>query len=604
MSTDRHRKKEWNRFLEEIRNLRLKSSFYGPKQDYWPSGAAGKVLNEVKMHKLLQLDATAQELTKRDCEALCNYSWKEAKVLFLILSQVGRLNTKHRLRAMQLFKDNNFGDKDLPVPGLWPENDQNSHMFKTWGRFWREKDQEIDEFCKVQYRFTPPVFSSAAEDCFNIDLPEAAILPITDVSKEGVKPSGAFSVVFKVKIHKSHVKLGEQDQQEQRQLPEHYALKQITMKNSQDSRSAYDVWHHEATLLLRIKEMNHPHAVWFLTAFRHDQEHYLLFEWADQGSLRDFLDQENPPKASRGLFQDFVKQFTGLANLLWVAHSDGEDTNHVRHGDIKPDNILCCRNGHYSELGMLKLADWGISRQHNMATSYRVDTSTLVSTRRYQPPEAETKTARSRLYDVWSMGCTILECAIWLLYGQEKFVEFHNRLEGSQEKFYFGDQVHQVVTNSIRQIQEMDERCKPDTAMGDLLQLVKNRLLVIALPDLQNTAATWDGTFVDGEQRAVPYGGVDMGELPSLTLSSVSETAVQEVPTMGFIPTRATAKEMFEQLSKIRNNKDKYGYWRWESNRANFTGPSFKSAAAGSRYLDPGLGPLEKDIDASRGHQF
>ena len=53
----------------------------------------------------------------------------------------------------------------------------------------------------------------------------------------------------------------------------------------------------------------------------------------------------------------------------------------------------------------------------------------------YEAPEAigELNGPRSRLYDVWSMGCITLEFIIWLLYGNDELNNFYGQLKGDAQ---------------------------------------------------------------------------------------------------------------------------------------------------------------------------
>ncbi|KAI0976973.1 heterokaryon incompatibility protein-domain-containing protein [Xylaria arbuscula] len=177
------------------------------------------------------------------------------------------------------------------------------------------------------------------------------------------------------------------------------------------------------------------------------------------------------------------------------------DTKHWRHGDIKPENILIFKDSTW--LGTLKIADLGLAKQHQFATEFRHQaTSTKHSTVHYQAPEAvtNTKEPRSRRYDVWSMGCIILEFIIWFLYGSEGLHNFYQESmqfkNHTQQTLYFtalrshhtsGDyelvaSVSNIATHWIREMLEKDPECKRYTALRQLLELVRDRLLVVPIP--------------------------------------------------------------------------------------------------------------------------
>ncbi|CCF42997.1 TOL [Colletotrichum higginsianum] len=76
----------------------------------------------------------------------------------------------------------------------------------------------------------------------------------------------------------------------------------------------------------------------------------------------------------------------------------------------------------------------GLAKRHSFATQERPKpTTTNSATILYEAPEAKTslgKKARSRQYDIWSMGCIITEWMIWILYGNTELKRFYNHIMG------------------------------------------------------------------------------------------------------------------------------------------------------------------------------
>jgi serine/threonine protein kinase len=117
-----------------------------------------------------------------------------------------------------------------------------------------------------------------------------------------------------------------------------------------------------------------------------------MFRWADGGNLRDFWQSNKKPQLRTSLVRDVVKQIWGLAEALDELHSYGGGGGSYRHGDIKLENILRFQTRSVVrpeiDVGILKIADLGLAKHHNVGTEFRPQTSMRYTTYRYEPPEA------------------------------------------------------------------------------------------------------------------------------------------------------------------------------------------------------------------------
>jgi serine/threonine protein kinase len=226
-----------------------------------------------------------------------------------------------------------------------------------------------------------------------------------------------------------------------------------------------------------------------------------MFRWADGGNLRDFWQSNKKPQLIVSLVRDVVKQIRGLTDALDQLHHYGGGGGSYRHGDIKPENILRVRTRSVVspelDVGVLKIADLGLAKHHNVGTEFRPPTSMRYTTYRYEPPEARpgvsTTLGRSKRQDIWSIGCVTLEFIIWLLYGADALNEFNDNIVGEMKESspYFEIEVkgnkktakvHTAVNDRMDAL-SWDQECRKgeETAIKDLLHIVKTKLLVVNL---------------------------------------------------------------------------------------------------------------------------
>ncbi|KAI9683734.1 MAG: hypothetical protein M1822_005924 [Bathelium mastoideum] len=185
--------------------------------------------------------------------------------------------------------------------------------------------------------------------------------------------------------------------------------------------------------------------------------------------------------------------------LHTARRNTGLNSENWRHGDIKPENILRFkRGGAETDLGTLKLADLGRAQQHAFVTKMRESQEKEPwRTRLYEPPDLEdqdhvrAQQQISRLFDIWSIGCVIFEAVLWSLHGFESLEAFWNDNSlppGGQggtpywRKRATGEyEVSDAAMGWMNQVIEHDP--ERDGAVGDLVKLVRDRLLKIRRPE-------------------------------------------------------------------------------------------------------------------------
>lgn len=323
---------------------------------------------------------------------------------------------------------------------------------------------------------------------------------------------------------------------------------------SEENKQLHKDWELEANALQDVKDLGHEHMIQVHAVIKKGQRQYFLFPWADMGSLQDYYTANLQPTVTHDLIHGILDQLLGLADAIHSLHNfngnhgnNKESTESYRHGDLKPENILIFSDQKQKLVGKWRIADMGLAKHHVAATGVRglQPTSTRYGTRMYEPPEVVTrhKAARSRLYDIWSMGCIVLEMIVWLLYDYDELVSFNKSLKGSHlevESPYWetGDngkaQVHHRVRAFMRLIsRDLESSRNQRNALGDLLKVVETKLLVVDLPPNRTTFYK-----KDEDHDTSPIVGTSTGNAPSadstFNLSQPSHPSRSELPTMTF----------------------------------------------------------------------
>lgn len=296
-----------------------------------------------------------------------------------------------------------------------------------------------------------------------------------------------------------------------------------------------------------LKDLSHKHIIEFIAVIHKEPNNYLMLRWANGGDLQNYWEKNPAPRLSASFVKSVFTQFHGLIHALNYIHTFPDGT--YRHTDIKPANILRIVDSHElqnGQIGILKISDLGLAKKHTKPTSLRRGTVARATTYRYQPPEAAyelTQEGIGRRYDIWSMGCVMLELIIWLLHGIKALDEFsawrgkdsHNRDVNPFFKPPSGDflEVHSVVSSIIEQLLE-DQECQANTAMGDLLRLIKDKMLVVALKNVKRHGRTLGEPSREPKQRQYR---TDSSRI------------------------RAYSGEVLEDMDKIMGHTDDDSYW-------------------------------------------
>ncbi|KAL2679081.1 hypothetical protein Neosp_009838 [[Neocosmospora] mangrovei] len=518
---------------ELIFDTLVKSKFDKTERPFSPEGSIDKYITRASITRALGANDSTVD------EDLIDFILKKAKRVFAI-AIYSRLENDQLRKAMEFFKSHSMSDDGLPfVKAQWGEHaeeppgledpaepphhsydsnesadgdyDDGEDVDETWSKI------SIDGFCKEQWAFCAPVFST---DTINHDLEPDTVIPIT--AKDTISMAqGSFGSVYRCQVHKSHLHTPENS--EGTNCFEYVAVKEVQREVHQDRTKMVRAWENEARILWGMNSLNQKHIVKFITAFRRGQDdHYLMFEWANGGNLRNLWNLVERPALTGDLVRETMVQLCGLAQAIENAHYPGDDRLY-RHGDLKPENILWYteeRGERKKRIGTLKIGDWGLAKRHDIATEHRSNkTTTEYGTRRYESPEEytcehtglkapaslkRTQNRRSRLYDIWAMGCIAMEFLVWLMYGPDELKRFNDGIKtqfSDHSPFYEIVQddedsakdtprakVHWVVEKWMDHMAKDPACAVGTTALGNLLELIRNRLLVVKLPVRMGTS--------------------------------------------------------------------------------------------------------------------
>ncbi|RSL47214.1 hypothetical protein CEP51_015806 [Fusarium floridanum] len=423
----------------------------------------------------------------RNTGPLVTFVLQDAKRLFLILVLMSTKTTE-KLSLIAELQD--IGLKDAVLPLSFDPVDNDGHGYSRVAgpsaesartrvdlpTNWERGDRE--NFRTYQWRVMAPIFDGST---FRFEFHPHTVMPYLGQPAKRAN-SGFFGEVSRFEIHSAHIPALVKDHGEQ--------TVSVAVKKAKDPDELQDFFNKEAENLAQLRNHTLPNLIKPIAAYEKNGDRCLIFPWAAGGTLSDYWETKNTP--SNLLQQPSLKwilsQFTGICCALKELH-----TINCRHGDLKPDNILWFKDD--NDRGTLKIADLGLAAFHkNLQTIDRrregIQTKTPSGTRRYEPPETDenrnTTEPRSRTYDIWSMGCIILELLIWLVYGFTTVDSFQIHTEffweirsspGPSSRQYV---VHHIVQDCIK---ELERVLKNDSAYKALLDLVKDRLLVVLVSD-------------------------------------------------------------------------------------------------------------------------
>ncbi|KAK1991583.1 kinase domain-containing protein [Colletotrichum falcatum] len=393
-----------------------------------------------------------------------------ARKLFLVLVLLDRCSDMDKLLKSGLT------DNDLPLVKQGHSFRSDTDRGKSFSLPPKWSGPTADQFLEKQYRVLAPVFGTSGEHrMFHPRRP----MPFQNIDESGKEGSNSF--VYYAEIRPGHQRFSGTGPHSNE-----IVLKEFIRRNQHDFET-------ERNNLASIRGLgDNKHITQYLETFTQGDRSYIIFPYARGGDLENFWDTQKSRPRNRALALWCLEQMLGLAEGLRVLHQFLGDDKNCRHGDLKPGNILHFLSDGGGD-GTLKIADFGISRIHNETTFQRLGkaTTTRSTTPSYEAPEASFHKARSRKYDIWSMGCIFLEFALWLADGWDAVKDFNDartpEMASREEnkpwaRFYqvteTTAEVHPEVSRTLNTLRSRP-RSAPGTALGDLLDTVENHLLKV-----------------------------------------------------------------------------------------------------------------------------
>ncbi|KAI9150887.1 Serine/threonine-protein kinase Nek1 [Paramyrothecium foliicola] len=463
-----HQRMTWRELGRRMHQSKVENAFDARR--FVPRNVIDEMITSTNVQESLSLtldDGDGQS------KSIIDFITSKARIFFAVMVTIMR--PKELAIAVKTLYDSRLTDEFLPITQKLVDESCNSNQERQCTDHGRELDAlhkepwdlcTLSNFYDRQWEFLAPIFERSGQVCH---LKPMAILPFDYLGND--RKSGSFSNVYEVRIHPAHQRFNNKNLGKSPRM----ALKEFRMPppGSPDEQVFLEAFTAEQELMTHTGASDHDFLVRPVAAIHRGESRYLLLPWADGGDLTSFwkaMDGIWPRKPS--FILKILEQFQGLSNAILHLHEMG-----YRHGDVKPNNILWFKDE--TGVGTLKLGDLGLARHHARPTRSRLNpTKTTLGTLFYEAPEIELdhNAPRSRLYDIWSLGCVFVEFAIWLVFGLDGLRDFYQEFDVSS-RFYILDKrrpmetfcLHPGVDKLLDQISN-DPLFEEDTALGDLIR--------------------------------------------------------------------------------------------------------------------------------------
>ncbi|KAH7385752.1 kinase-like domain-containing protein [Pyrenochaeta sp. MPI-SDFR-AT-0127] len=238
-----------------------------------------------------------------------------------------------------------------------------------------------------------------------------------------------------------------------------YARKKIIIRGQRVKAEKEKIFWNEVKIIRSFEK--HHHIIRVFATYMAKREVGLLLEpVADEGDLARFLDyvSEMPYGQRHNILPILYRAFGCLAAGLGFIHR-----RHIRHKDIKPQNILVHNNS-------VIYTDFGYSLDYATFSQSTTDGQPDALTRRYSAPEVLAKEKRNKSSDVFSLGCVYLEIVAAVGTGVGEIVPQEKSFSEEMSNIHNNLQNHWLLPSHLDELRQMiilmtaRDRCERSTA--------------------------------------------------------------------------------------------------------------------------------------------
>lgn len=250
----------------------------------------------------------------------------------------------------------------------------------------------------------------------------------------------------------------------------------------------FDQARHEMAVFSKTRKEDS--IIGFYGSYMHGNTFHIILEFANEGTLEDFLHREPRPTDLHDIHV-FWDHFLGVVNAVTVLHHVGREGGFCHH-DITTRNILVSSREKKSNYDYrFILSDFGECRfRENMGIGRAASgTITYGAPELFDPDQDQRATASILLagsqVDIWSLGCVLSEVATWIAFGVsglEKYREMRRAdpRSGSSKDLKKSDCFHDGVRVLPSVFGHHDNirhaLAEGDSMTGEVLGLVRNML--------------------------------------------------------------------------------------------------------------------------------